>query len=310
MLDSIKKMLQQLMGSSSEDSNQATDITFYTLGKFNLGVGKIGPDNRTDIDQNVLKEMYRRVAAGEFNIPVSGTLPEICVDGRTNRQGSRINAPSAAGGSLTMVYGRDLGDSGALNDKTEMQLTIETMDALKAKGYATAVHGDDHSNCGCGACAHAQKVYQHITDKIDPIAGLTGNYGIIISDTEKASIVGRAKNRLDHPSFFNEDRSAILQACQDHGANYEELVDAHNELGIAINMRQGTTIDRKAIRTTFGPQYDLFVVDAWTFATAAQELALESNKQDADRIAKAITIQNVATASVLGHSSLPIIPIG
>ena len=87
MLDSIKKMLQQLMGSSSEDSNQATDITFYTLGKFNLGVGKIGPDNRTDIDQSVLKEMYRRVAAGEFNIPVSGTLPEICVDGRTNRQG-------------------------------------------------------------------------------------------------------------------------------------------------------------------------------------------------------------------------------
>ena len=309
MLESIKKMLQQLIGSS-DDSSQAAKLEFYTLGKFNLGVGKIGPDNRTDIDQSTLKEMYRRVAVGEFNIPVSGTLPEICVDGRTNRQGTRINAPSAAGGSLTMVYGRDLGDSGALNDKTEMQLTIETMDVLKGKGLSTAVHGDDHSNCGCGACTHAQKVYQHITDKIDPIAGLAGNYGIVISDLEKASIVSKAKNRLDHPSFFNEDRSAIIQAAQDHGANYEELVDAHNELCIAINMRQGTTIDRKSIRATFGPQYDLFVVDAWTFATAAQELALENNKQDSDRIAKAITIQNVATASVLGHSSLPIIPIG
>lgn len=92
MLESIKKMLQQLIGSS-DDSSQAAKLEFYTLGKFNLGVGKIGPDNRTDIDQSTLKEMYRRVAVGEFNIPVSGTLPEICVDGRTNRQGTRINAP-------------------------------------------------------------------------------------------------------------------------------------------------------------------------------------------------------------------------
>ena len=171
------------------------------------------------------------------------------------------------------------------------------------------MHGDNHSSCGCGACAKVRNVYQHVADNVDNIARLTDQYGINISNEEKSIIVERANQRLQQPDFFNEDRSAVLQAAQENGASYEELVDAHNELGIALNIRAGTTVDRAAIRAAFGPQYDMFVVDAWTFDTAAKELMDNGNDQDAARVAKAIAVQNVATASVLGHASLPIIPI-
>ncbi len=110
--------------------------------------------------------------------------------------------------------------------------------------------------------------------------------------------------------FFAEDRATVLQTAKGHGASYEELIDAHNELGIALNTRSGTTIDRAAIRAKFGPQYDMFVVDVWAFGLAAKEVNQTGNDQDAARIVKAITLQNVAIASVLGHSSLPIVPIG
>ena len=53
----------------------------------------------------------------------------------------------------------------------------------------------------------------------------------------------------------------------------------------------------------------MFVVDAWTFANAAKEINTNENAMTTELIAKAITLQNVATASVLGHGSLRIIPI-
>ena len=93
-----------------QDSQPEQESQFNTLGKFNLGTGSIGPANRTDIDKNVLNDMYKRLASGEFNKSVSSTIPVICVDGRTKADGTRLEGPSAAGGSLTMVYGSDLGN--------------------------------------------------------------------------------------------------------------------------------------------------------------------------------------------------------
>ncbi|MDV6345470.1 cadmium-containing carbonic anhydrase [Nitrosomonas sp. Is37] len=320
MFKKLRSMLRFLGSDSKLDSDSKTGLIkernnitlmtqFRTLGNFNLGMGKIGPGNRVDIDQKILNEMYERVATGEFNISVNGNLPEICVDGRTDKNGSRKRAPSAAGGTLSMVYGVDLGDSESFGKKTELELTAEVMDILKNKKQPTGVHGDDHSNCGCGACSKAPDIYHHIVKQIDSIAALTSNYGISISDTEKAYVTEKATKRLNQSGFFAEDRSIVLQTARSHGADYEELVDAHNELGIALNTKAGTTVDRAAIRRIFGQQYDLFVVDAWTFDNAARELKPEYNNHDIARISKAIAIQNVATASVLGHSSLPIIPI-
>lgn len=296
--------------TATEKNTDEVVIQFNTLGKFGLGFGSIGPEKRSDIEQNLLSDMYKRISSGEFNVPVSGVLPEICVDGRTDKNGARKMAPSAAGGTLSIVYGGDLGGDGSASGKTELQLTAEVVDALQKKGHATGVHGDNHSSCGCGACAKASTVYQHIVEHINNITELTKQYGIEVTEPEKALITAQAKNRLSQPDFFSGDRAAVLQTAQTHGAGYEELVDAHNELGIALNTRPGTTVDRAAIRKVFGPQYDMFVVDAWTFGSAAKEVNPTGNDQDVARIAKAITLQNVATASVLGHSSLPLVPIG
>ncbi|OQW41870.1 MAG: hypothetical protein A4S08_11970 [Proteobacteria bacterium SG_bin4] len=290
--------------SVSEDSlNQ-----YISLSQFNLGLGSIGPDNRDDIDKNVLIQMYQAIAAGVFNVPANGVVPEICVDGRTKADGSRFSAPCAAGGTLSIVYGSDLGGSSA-GDVNELQLTTQAIHTLKSKGHSTGVHGDDHGPCGCGACAKAPTIYQHISERINDIAALVGKLGINVTDAEKGSIVQQANNRLGQAGFFAEDRAAVLQAAQECGALYEELVGKHNELGIALNTKPGTTVDRAAIRAKYGPQYDMFVVDAWAFGNAAKDINASGSDDDVQRIAKAITIQNVATASILGHGSLRIVPI-
>ncbi len=323
MFESLKNLLKHFTGSQESDSSastthdsltnshstKTTDIHYHTLGEFNLGIGTIGPTNRNDIDQKTLTDMYQAVAAGKFNIPVNGAVPEICVDGRTDKHGNRKQAPCAAGGTLSIVYGGDLGGAATASDTTETELTVRIISMLKAKGHATGVHGDDHSNCGCGACAKAKTIYQHITEHINDIAALVSKYGISLTDTEKEAIVQQAQNRINQPDFFADDRSSILQAAQDNGSIFEELVGVHNELGIALNTKPGTTIDRSAIRARYGSQYDVFVVDAWSFGTAANDVNPTGAEQDAQRIAKAITLQNVATASVLGHGSLSIIPI-
>ena len=325
MFESLKNLLKHFTGSqeaepaiptaSSQQPKPAPQAVeennpqYHTLSEFNLGLGTIGPANRTDIDQKTLNDMYQSIAAGTFNIPARGAVPEICVDGRTDKDGKRKNAPCAAGGTLSIVYGGDLGGASTASDTNETQLTVRIINTLKEKGHATGVHGDDHSSCGCGACAKAKAIYQHITEHISDIASLTSQYGINLTEVEKEAIVQQAKNRINQPGFFAEDRAAILQAAQDNGSIFEELVGVHNELGIALNTKPGTTIDRSAIRAKYGPQYDMFVVDAWAFATAAKDVNPTGNDQDTQRIAKAITLQNVATASVLGHGSLSIIPI-
>ncbi len=325
MFESLKNLLKHFTGSQETESTttavgsqqseptpqavEANSPQYHTLGKFNLGLGSIGPANRTDIDPNTVNAMYQSIAAGAFNIPANGTVPEICVDGRTDKDGKRKNAPCAAGGTLSIVYGGDLGGASIASDTNETQLTIRIINTLKDKGHATGVHGDDHSSCGCGACAKAKIIYQHISERINDIASLTSQYGINLTETEKETIVQQAKNRLNQSDFFAEDRAAILHTAQENGSIFEELVGVHNELGIALNTQPGTTIDRSAIRAKYGPQYDMFVVDAWAFETAAKDVNPTGSEQNTQRIAKAITLQNMATASVLGHGSLSIIPI-
>lgn len=326
MFESLKNLLKHFTGSqesasatpgtntqqettTSSATNEESNAQHITLGQFNLGIGSIGPDNRNDIDRKVLNEMYQAIASGLFNVPVNGSVPEICVDGRTNKSGYRKSAPCAAGGTLSIVYGGDLGSNSAATDINEVQLTTQTINKLKEKGRQAGVHGDDHSDCGCGACSKAPTIYQHITERINDLVSLTSQLGINITGSEKESIVQQAKNRLNQAGFFAENRASIIQAAQDTGASYEELVGQHNELGIALNTRVGTTVDRSAIRSKYGPQYDVFVVDAWAFGNAAKDINSTTNEEDEQRIAKAITLQNVATASILGHGSLPIIPI-
>ncbi|MER2512210.1 MAG: cadmium-containing carbonic anhydrase [Nitrosomonas ureae] len=326
MFESLKNLLKHFTGSqesasatpgTSTQQETATSLTtdeesnaqYITLGQFNLGIGSIGPDNRNDIDRKILNEMYQAISAGLFNVPVNGSVPEICVDGRTDKSGHRKSAPCAAGGTLSIVYGGDLGSNSAATDINEEQLTTQTINKLKEKGHQTGVHGDDHSDCGCGACSKAPTIYQHIAERINDLASLTNQLGIDITGSEKESIVQQAKNRLNQAGFFAENRASIIQAAQNTGAAYEELAGQHNELGIALNTRAGTTVDRSAIRSKYGPQYDMFVVDAWAFGNAAKDINSTANGEDEQRIAKAITLQNVATASILGHGSLPIIPI-
>jgi len=282
---------------------------YHTLEDFGLGKGTIGPENRADIEFEKLLRMQTRVASGEFNVPVDGIVPDVCVDGRTKDDGTRKMSPSAAGGTLSTVYARKLADNGLLEEDNCLELTSKTVELFTKSGYGTGVHGDDHGDCGCGACMRAPEIFQHIADNSEKIVAALSALGVKISPESQQSIASNAKKTLNSGKFFAVDRASVLKAAQISGADYEGLVGVHNELLIAINTREGTTIDRAMIREVFGEQYDLFVVDVWAFRNAAEKTNITGYEEQTDRVYDAMLMQNVATASILGHKSLSIVAI-
>jgi len=294
---------QQLGGNIVDTTGM---ITFKDFG---LGVGSIGIEGRTDIERAKLQQMVEGLAGGEFNVPVNQVVPIGCVDGRTKEDGSREEVPCAAGGSLSTVYALALADDGHMSDMSELELTKNTLQLMSSRGHETGVHGDDHGPCGCGACAKAGEVFKYITEKSDAIITALSALGVVVTDEQKQLIVKNADTKLSQGNFFAEDRSSILAAAQNVGAGYEALVGQHNELLVAINTVEGTTIDRTKIRDLYGAQYDIFVLDAWSIRKAAEAASTTGYPEETENISAAMFMQNVATAAVLGNGSLGIVTV-
>lgn len=303
------------INSGSDPSAMGGNIvktSYPTLGEFGLGNGNISPAERTDINQEVYREMLDRIATGEFNIPVEDVIPVICVDGRLDENGQRITAPSGAGGTFGLSVARNLSGVGLLQDGTpvadasEVQLTEDTVERLGVK-HSVSVH--DAEPCHCGACAQCLKVYEHISKDIDKLSSAVAAIGVEVSEDNKTKIAQNAARSLSEGKYFASNREEPLNAAKAKGATEERLADSHKELAIAVNGIPGTTIDRVKIREVFGEQYDVFVVDAWAIPGAAQELAKTSYEEETSRYIGALAIYNVATASTLSDESMVIVPV-
>ncbi|MEZ4104419.1 MAG: cadmium-containing carbonic anhydrase [Candidatus Paceibacterota bacterium] len=305
MLKDLVKFLN-FEGTRNKSLNQTH---YITLGDFGLGIGKTGPKNAKGLNQETLSNLYSQIEKGKFNHTVTSTVPVICIDGRTDSVNCRLNEPSAAGGSLSFVYGYNLGTK---NNRMieEKDLVSEIIDYLKEHNYHVSVHGDNTAKCGCGACSKAANIYQYIVENIDAIAELAEYYDINISDEEREFLAKQAKRNLEETNFFAKERLDILELSRKSGAWYEDLIGTHSESAIILNTKYGTTINRSAIREVFGPEYDVFVVDIWTFDQEAKDLTIYDNDPtEMSLFVKAITVHNIATLSVLGHSSLPLITV-
>jgi len=276
-------------------------LDYPVLGDFELGLGTIGPEGRDDINQKTYADMLARISNGEFNVPVEETVPVICVDGRLDVNDTRMNAPSIAGSTLGLAYARVLADNGTLADQTEKEIVASTIVALKEKNHTVNVHGDDHSDCGCGACAHCIGVFEHIVSHIEGLEKASEALGVALPASD--TIVKNADDKLK-AGFLVENRAEIISTGQDAGASYEKLTAGHNELAGVINTVPDTTIDRMAIREAFGDQYDVFVVDVWSFENGLKEAI--GPKEDLSTALQASIVHNLATFSKLSHKSMPI----
>lgn len=75
---------------------------FITLDVIAQGTIEAGPDQ-----QERLEEFTDRVGGGEFHRPTAGTIPCLCIDGRSCAHPAEL-LPNSAGGSETLMVADDL----------------------------------------------------------------------------------------------------------------------------------------------------------------------------------------------------------
>lgn len=253
--------------------------------------------------QERLDEVVERLASGEFHVAVEGTIPCKCIDGRHGANGL---APNAAGGSETLMVADDLTTKRFADESgTTLAHYRNVLDVLQGEGYLVGGHNDNHAHgeaSGCGANDKLPLIYGFISRCGDEVRALTESLGLTVSDDLHQMLVNNAGARTQF-SAGAELLSALEEAAGPE--SIDNLVDGHNEVAAVINMRPGTTLDREALAAEFGPDYQAFNVDAWSFAEAAQAISL--SQEEADEKVVAMVYYNLATAGVLCGKNMRVI---
>lgn len=242
-----------------------------------------------------LDEVTQRLADGEFHVAVDGSIPSKCIDGRP---GARGLAPNAAGGSESLMVADDLTSRAfTTDDDTTVSNYRTTLVALQGAGLAIGGHTDDHAQgvaSGCGANDKLPLIYDFMVRKAAEIRDVATAVGMSVSDETHELIIRNAKARTEF-SAGSELLDALVKAGGD--AVVDPLRGSHNEVVAVINLHSGTTLDREALEREFGPDYQAFNVDAWSFAAAAE--AISSSSEEVQQKVVAMVYYNLATAGVL-----------
>lgn len=281
-----------------------------SLAQFDLGRGSIGESDPLDLSAEHVQEMLRDISEGKFNVSTNELIPSICIDGRFMEGVKRLPAPASAGGTIGLAYASDIAGNNSENlTLPEDQLVSTTVRKLQEKGHMISVHDDNHPGaCGCGACAKAVNIYTQIATRPEAIFEVSSALGFDISATQKTSFSENANRRVDDKLFVS-DRSDLLKAAVDAGAECEMLTGEHDEKLIIWNTNAGTRIDTTALSRAY--DVEAFVVDAWTFKRTGEELnnSPEIDPEASVAIANAIAVYNIATADQLCHGSMSVLVV-
>lgn len=282
---------------------------YKTFGDYEgLGVGSIDPAERTDIDHEIARNMRAEVASGTFNVPVTLDYIKWCVDTRLRADGTREDNPSGAGATLSMIYARAMTPSGLLVLTNDVELASNIGQQLADKGIEMGVHGGDHSDCDCGACAKAKAATGLIISHSSSVRGALNDLGVAATDLQHDSIVNQT-SKLHQMGFFVERRPEVIDVMKTVGAEYEHLVDNHDELLVAVNTIPGTTVSREAVYEKYGKGYGLFVLDAWALAPSAELVNLSGESQETADLTMSMAYYNMAVAAQLSGKSMPFVPV-
>lgn len=259
--------------------------------------GKIQKTETQDIE--VVDELTEDIGAGAFNVETFKLLPCKCIDGRTCIHPTE--GPNAAGGTETIFVADDLttkryaAADGSVAGSMKRLIEELQKDVKPVGGHSDNKPDKPEDASGCGANDKLPEIYDLMVRKADVIKDYAEKIlGFAIDDeTEHQLIIGNAKARTSFSSG-----KEVLETFKDNpGADHEELDGGHKEVVAAINFREGTSLSRELLAQKYGPDYQAFNVDAWSFQHAA-----EATSETADEVRKkviAMTYYNVATALVL-----------
>lgn len=253
-----------------------------------IGTIQAGPNQLARLD-----EITERLRAGEFFVPVTGRIPSKCIDGRPGAIGL---APNSAGGSESLMVADDLTFK-RFAGGTTLESYSKVLTMLQRTGQPIGGHtaaGAMEPSSGCGANDKLPAVYEFIAKHDDVIRNAASRIGVEADDALHRLIVENASARSEFS--LGSELLTVLQT-----AGGPEVIDVlegpHQEVITVINKRAGTTLDRTLFSAVFGPEYQVFNVDAWSFGAAASLLAEDESQIPALTVAQAY--DNLGVAFVL-----------
>jgi hypothetical protein len=257
----------------------------------------------TPNQQAQLSEVLRRIRGTEFFVLVSNSIPSHCIDGRPGAFGF---APNSAGGTESLMVADDLTTQRfAATYGTTLEAYTNTVRYLDSNLLPVGGHTDDHSGVdksGCGANDRLPEIYAKIASQGDIVRRLPEAIGIRVDDTTHALLVDNARVRTEFSSG-----AEILEALTYTAG--DETVDAlsgdHQEVVVVVNFVPQTTLNRAALDAAFDGMFQAFNVDVWSFAIAANAIAIDSAEITSKIVA--LAYYNIATALVLCGPEMPVI---
>lgn len=251
------------------------------------GTIQAGPDQQTRLD-----ELTSRLAAGDFFVPVVQKLASKCIDGRP---GAKAIAPNSSGGSETLMVADDLTYKRFAAGSTLEGYSL-VLNELQEAGQPIGGHTDDHARdaaSGCGANDKLEPIYAFIAEHGEVLRGLAIELGVSVEDVAHDLIVTNAAARTEFSP--GSELLTVLETADPKAVDV--LNGEHKEVITVVNTVAGTTLNRLALAAEFGPSYQAFNVDAWTFPEVAAFLA--KNEAEVPALVLAQTYYNFATAHVL-----------
>lgn len=268
-----------------------------------LGENAEGAIGQTIASRPRLDEFTSRVGSGEFHQATDIALPCACIDGRLGCW----SRPNAAGGTLSLAVADDLLTQQYDIDGTTASMVANVFRSLHERGHIVGDHTDDHAHgdrSGCGANDTLPKIYAVIQRKADALRSYAEAIGLTVDDETHRTIVSGANRRTEFSTGREVLEKMIENASED---TIDTLHGDHNEVLAVINKRPGTTIDREAIAAEFGPEYEAFNVDVWSFEAAARALYPDADETAIQQTIGALVYYNLATALTLCGPSMRVV---
>ncbi len=287
----------------------------FALGE--AATGTIDPASR-ELDANKVEQLENDVLEGRFDVPVieGFFLPCGCIDGRCPHDSEAFNpVPNAAGGTLSLLVGELLTtESNLASSAADSEEALASLIAfLQSQNYGNQIgghtgpaHGSDTAS-GCGANDALAPILGQMVEKPEIMLGVLEQLGVAVDkDTAFPAMLEKAKMLLDRDGYLKSGKevAATLKGASPDG-NCPELQGSHNEVFIRLNMNEGTTLDRRALKEAYGDDYQVFNVDVWALKKAADTLSY--TEEEAESKFAAMVMYQVATALQLCGPSMKVL---
>ncbi len=268
---------------------------YPTLGELGLGKGSI---NEGFVLTDDKREIFERIASGEFDVEYPDTVASICIDERFTADGTRPPLPRTAGGPAGVAHAVDLVNENG--SESEVDVVKDVTSLLVDVEPGVCVHGDNHSECGCGETNKTREIQEELVENIANIVNIpNAALGYQITQSEAGLYVANATSRLENSDFFADPRKDATNAGVEAGAGNEMLVGPHDgEFIIWSRDRKGPDVQKIFEATGLKG----FIVHEWSFGKTAEALS-----RDVETTKKILTVWNLATASVLCSADMPVI---